>query len=119
MTEQDFIPQYYDSSILTEGSYTWKTPSNIALVKYWGKKDPQIPENTSISFTLNNCHTITSMEFIKRRSESDHISDQGETLKQVQRDEMNFEIYFEGEKKEAFKPKIASFFERIKRYAPI
>ena len=118
MTEQDFIPQYYDSSILTEGSYTWKTPSNIALVKYWGKKDPQIPENTSISFTLNNCHTITSMEFIKRRSESDHISDQGETLKQVQRDEMNFEIYFEGEKKEAFKPKIASFFERIKRYAP-
>tara|TARA_B110000305_G_scaffold169600_1_gene187472 strand:- start:132 stop:1262 length:1131 start_codon:yes stop_codon:yes gene_type:complete len=118
LTEQDFIPQYYDSSILIEGSYTWKTPSNIALVKYWGKKDPQIPENTSISFTLNNCHTITSMEFIKRRSESDHISDQGETLKQVQRDEMNFEIYFEGEKKEAFKPKIASFFERIKRYAP-
>ena len=37
-------------------------PSNIALLKYWGK-DPQgiqWPSNNSISMTLSNCHTRTS-----------------------------------------------------------
>lgn len=32
-------------------------PSNIALVKYWGKKAGQLPQNPSISMTLNNCTT--------------------------------------------------------------
>jgi hypothetical protein len=36
----DFIPE---SSLenLEEGKVAWQTPSNIALVKYWGKKEPQ------------------------------------------------------------------------------
>ena len=38
-------------------------PSNIALIKYWGKYENQIPANPSISYTLNHCKTITSMEF--------------------------------------------------------
>ncbi|NJK85011.1 MAG: hypothetical protein HC906_02565 [Bacteroidales bacterium] len=29
-------------------------PSNIAIVKYWGKHEGQIPKNPSISFTLKN-----------------------------------------------------------------
>ena len=49
-----------------KASYTWQTPSNIALVKYWGKSDPQIPKNASISFTLNNCHTTTTIHFSKK-----------------------------------------------------
>ena len=28
-------------------------PSNIALIKYWGKYENQIPANPSISYTLN------------------------------------------------------------------
>ena len=48
-----------------KASFTWQTPSNIALVKYWGKSEPQIRKNASISFTLNNCHTITTIEFKK------------------------------------------------------
>ena len=32
-------------------------PSNIALIKYWGKYEGQIPANPSISFTLSNCKT--------------------------------------------------------------
>ncbi|TDQ22855.1 diphosphomevalonate/mevalonate 3,5-bisphosphate decarboxylase family protein [Tenacibaculum caenipelagi] len=83
-------------------SVTWQTPSNIALVKYWGKSEPQIPKNASISFTLNNCHTITSIQF-NRTSESS---------------EADFELFFEGKKKDDFKPKIAKFFKRIQEYCP-
>ncbi len=39
-------------------------PSNIALIKYWGKYANQIPANPSISYTLNHCNTQTSMEFL-------------------------------------------------------
>ena len=37
-----------------QGQYRtkWQAPSNIALVKYWGKYGEQLPENPSISFTL-------------------------------------------------------------------
>jgi diphosphomevalonate decarboxylase len=34
------------------GSVCWESPSNIALVKYWGKQEEQIPINPSLSFTL-------------------------------------------------------------------
>ena len=101
MSDQDFIPQLLNTSELSKGSFTWKTPSNIALVKYWGKKEHQIPENTSISFTLDACHTITTLAFVEKKSE-----------------DSEFEIYFEGKRKDSFKPKIATFFERIKQYCP-
>jgi diphosphomevalonate decarboxylase len=96
-----FIPSELRFST-SKTSYTWQTPSNIALVKYWGKSDPQIPKNVSISFTLNNCHTVTTIDFEKSNTSK----------------EINFELFFEGQKKEAFKPKIAQFFERIKEYCP-
>ena len=61
----DFIPAKYSHSI-ENGNFQWSSPSNIALIKYWGKKDPQLPENPSVSFTLNNCKTITSLAFAKK-----------------------------------------------------
>lgn len=44
---------------------TAKAPGNIAFVKYWGKKDPAInlPENGSLSVSLDTMHTITTVEF--------------------------------------------------------
>ena len=105
MDTQQFIPNSLQNKT-TKTSFTWKTPSNIALVKYWGKTDPQIPKNASISFTLSNCHTITTIDFMsKGNSEANH-------------NEINFELFFEGKKKEDFKPKIAKFFERILEYCP-
>ncbi len=101
MNTAQFIPSELSFSI-EKATYKWQTPSNIALVKYWGKSDPQIPKNASISFTLNNCHTITSIDFVKKNSSL----------------EINFELFFEGQKKEAFKPKIGQFFDRIKEYCP-
>ncbi|MBI3380200.1 diphosphomevalonate decarboxylase [Candidatus Gottesmanbacteria bacterium] len=40
-------------------------PSNIAFIKYWGKKDKnlRLPANTSISMNLSNAFTTTTVEF--------------------------------------------------------
>jgi len=44
---------------------TARANSNIALIKYWGKKDPNLftPMNPSISITLDGLHTTTTVEF--------------------------------------------------------
>ena len=43
-----------------------KSYANIAIIKYWGKKDAKkmIPATSSISLTLNDMFTETEMEFI-------------------------------------------------------
>ncbi|WP_152287715.1 diphosphomevalonate/mevalonate 3,5-bisphosphate decarboxylase family protein [Flavicella marina] len=102
MTTENFIASS-SLALITSGSTTWKTPSNIALVKYWGKRDPQLPENPSISFTLNNCHTITTLSFEKKENLAS---------------DFEFKIVFEGEEKPSFQPKIQKFFERIVAYVP-
>ena len=99
----DFIPQEYTQKVTEKGSFEWSAPSNIALVKYWGKKENQIPANPSISFTLNNCKTITKLEFQPKTSPSGDFS---------------FELYLDGKSKEDFKPKMRKFFERIEAYLP-
>jgi diphosphomevalonate decarboxylase len=44
----------------------WRAPSNIALVKYWGKKSRQLPENGSLSITLDRSATTTFLSFRKK-----------------------------------------------------
>ncbi len=101
MIEKQFILKSY-SKTLENGSFTWSSPSNIALVKYWGKKEHQIPENPSVSFTLNTCKTITKLSFSKKENDN----------------EFSFEVYLDDEKKDDFKPKIETFFKRIESYLP-
>lgn len=43
---------------------SWSAPSNIAFVKYWGKKGHQLPTNPSLSMTLKECVTKTKVNFI-------------------------------------------------------
>lgn len=43
---------------------SWRSPSNIALIKYWGKHGIQLPHNPSLSFTLSACHTNMSIQVI-------------------------------------------------------
>ena len=51
MRQDDYTAQV--ALVLPEsGTVAWDSPSNIALVKYWGKKPVQLPANASISFTL-------------------------------------------------------------------
>lgn len=45
------------------GKTVWQSSSNIALIKYWGKKAIQLPCNPSISFSLNRSYTETRLEF--------------------------------------------------------
>lgn len=101
MTEKDFIPKPYTSD-LEKGSFTWSSPSNIAIVKYWGKKENQIPANPSVSFTLDACKTSTELKFSKKLDSTSYSLD----------------VYLEGEKKDDFKPKIETFFKRVEKYLP-
>lgn len=49
--------------------------SNIAFIKYWGKKDEykKIPENTSISMNLSDLTTTTTVEFSQQFTEDSVI----------------------------------------------
>lgn len=80
---------------------SWKAPSNIALIKYWGKKKSgiQLPANPSISFTLSNCATTTTLHF--EEGVPHHIS-----------------VYLDGVLKPDFAPKIEQFIERISGLYP-
>ena len=87
LTETDFILKDYNSTKLSTGIYSWKTPSNIALVKYWGKQEPQIPENTSISFTLDACFTLTMLEYkLKTDRHSELVSESHLHLDQFEKE---------------------------------
>ena len=72
------------------GRVGWQCPSNIALVKYWGKHGKQLPQNPSISFTLSKCCTQTFVEFEKA-------------------DRFGFSFFFEGKENPAFGAKIEKF----------
>lgn len=84
-----------------KGLFTFSAPSNIALVKYWGKKENQIPANPSLSFTLNNCKTITTLAYQPKLEKG-----------------ISFDLFFEGKSKESFRPKIQKYFERIQELCP-
>ena len=73
-----------------QGKVGWQCPSNIALVKYWGKKAKQIPQNPSISFTLSECRSETFVTFEKA-------------------DRFGFRFFFEGQENPAFGAKIEKF----------
>ena len=68
MKKNDFI---YNSDQVIEGETKWIAPSNIALVKYWGKKSIQLPKNPSISFTLSNCVTETKVIYTSKKIKDD------------------------------------------------
>lgn len=71
---------------------SWTSPSNIALVKYWGKYPVQIPANPSVSFTLSKA--LTKLSIIAEESSAKEI---------------NVDFYFENELNEKFKVKIVKF----------
>jgi diphosphomevalonate decarboxylase len=99
MVEQDFI---FKKVKLVNGFSSWESPSNIALIKYWGKYGEQLPENPSISFTLSECKTITKIYYRpKKEKEID-----------------NFSFLFDGSLKPSFNKKINQFINRISIYIP-
>lgn len=87
---------------IEKGSFTWKSPSNIALVKYWGKHGLQLPSNPSVSFTLNNSYTQTTLEYAKRENNG----------------YFDVIVYLDEVRNEKFEQKILSFFDKIKIELP-
>ena len=74
-------------------------PSNIALIKYWGKYEKQIPANPSISYTLNNCKTNTSMEFVAD-------------------EKFSVQTFLSGNEEKKFAEKIEKYFRNIEEFLP-
>lgn len=74
-------------------------PSNIALIKYWGKYENQIPANPSISYTLTNSKTLTEMEFSG-----------GEPF--------SVQVFLAGKDEPKFAEKIEKYFTKIQEYLP-
>lgn len=79
----------------------WRSPSNIALVKYWGKKDVQIPLNPSISFTLSNAYTDTKISWQENKT-----------------GKLTVEFLFEEKPNEAFKQRIDKFIGSVTHLLP-
>ncbi len=79
------------------GRVKWQSPSNIALIKYWGKKGFQLPANVSLSMTLYLAFTETEV----------HYSPSGN------QDELSIDFYFEGSANPQFKKKLLVFFENV------
>lgn len=75
----------------------WSCPSNIALVKYWGKKAGAVqwPANTSISWALGDLRAQTRLSYRKGIEPG------------------SLEFFLDGKRKESFEPKIRDFFQRV------
>jgi len=85
------------------GRISWRSPSNIALVKYWGKKPVQIPANPSLSMTLSNAYTKTTLEYGPRRKDENGTG---------------LEFWFEDRKQPGFEKKIADYLDSIQQELP-
>jgi len=75
----------------------WNSPSNIALVKYWGKYGTQLPRNPSISFSLK--HSFTVMEMTCKRAEFSPL--------------LRIKYFFEGKTNNLFQQKIEKFLNQL------
>lgn len=59
------------SKLINATTYTARAHTNIALIKYWGKKDEDLilPMNSSLSLTLDHFYTETSVTFDEKLSD--------------------------------------------------
>lgn len=80
------------------GQIVWRSPSNLAIIKYWGKHGVQLPRNPSLSFTLSASCTDTALAYEFREDADNHI-------------ELDF--LFHGEENEAFKAKTLVYLDSL------
>lgn len=88
---------------IAPGEVSWKSPSNIAIVKYWGKYGNQLPRNASISLTLNQAHTITKLSYGEKKDTTQ---------------EFDLRFLFEGKENQKFRDKVLRNFKRIESIFP-
>ena len=84
-------------------TFGWRAPSNIALVKYWGKRDHQLPENGSLSISLEKSATTTFLTWRgKTNPEHSFLS----------------EYYFHGVRNPKFEQKVNSLLNSLTAEMP-
>lgn len=81
---------------------TWRCPSNIAIVKYWGKKGNQIPCNPSVSMTLSEAVTEVKLETFEKKQTG-----------------IELDYFFEGEKNVSFQKRILKYLETNISHFPL
>ena len=85
-----------DKNYMLNGIYEWTSPSNLAIIKYWGKYGNQLPQNPSLSLTLEAAHTTTSIEFYYKNPERTHI-----------------EFFYDEKPMQAFAARIEKYFDSL------
>ncbi len=83
------------------GKVSWRSPSNIALIKYWGKHGDQLPQNPSLSFTLSAAHTDTTLMYAPKKGVDREVS-----------------LLFDGRPEARFQDRIAQYLQKVSRYLP-
>ncbi len=83
------------------GSIQWTSPSNIALIKYWGKKGVQLPMNASLSVTLRESVSHVTLDF-----------------QQTEKGLGGADFYFEGQEHPVFNKLVMSYLEHIRPWFP-
>jgi diphosphomevalonate decarboxylase len=86
-----------------QGNISWQSPSNIALIKYWGKHGTQLPHNPSLSMSLSASSTKTTLYYKKKQRADKNI---------------DLTFYFEGQASEVFEKRIASYLSSILKEFP-
>ncbi len=92
-----------DTALIESGKITWRSPSNLAIIKYWGKYGIQLPKNPSISITLDAAFTETTLEYSPKKGVDEGIS---------------LDFYFENKPNELFKGKLLKFLESLTNIFP-
>lgn len=87
-------PRVETQHLMSIGQVSVSAPSNIAIVKYWGKRGHQLPCNPSLSMTLENARSFFTLDWRGRS---------------YQKEGIELEYLFEDEPKPAFETKLKKF----------
>jgi len=97
MTNSDFQGSALTTALTEPVSVSWQSPSNIALVKYWGKKGRQLPVNPSLSMTLSKAVTETKLTAFPRNADGD----------------ISLDFWFEGSQDNTFGERMCTFLQSV------
>ncbi len=85
-----------------KGKISWQSPSNIALIKYWGKHGNQLSCNPSLSMSLNSSVTITSLSY--------NYKDKDKNI--------DLEFLFDGKRTPLFEKRIGNYLNNLLKEYP-
>ncbi len=101
MSSDIFTSSFISEKQRYNGNVSWQSPSNIALIKYWGKFGIQLPKNPSLSFGLSEAFTQTSIKYSSKNDEK-----------------AEHKFLFEGKENIAFADKIFRFLIELDIFFP-